>query len=360
MPRAVRPLAFYLPAYHPIPENDKQWGPGFTEWHNVTQGKPRFRGHYQPHVPADLGFYDLRLPETRHQQAHLARQYSIYGFVYYHYWFSGRRLFDRPFQEVLDSREPDLPFALCWANEPWTRRWDGGNSEVFVEQHYSDKDDREHLENLLPAFFDERYITVDGKPLFLIYRASLLPTVKRTLMTWREMARLAGLTGLYLCCVEAGGEPRSDPRASGFDASVEFQPNFAEFCQPRTRMQRVRRHLEWRLHYNLKLRSEDYADYVRRCLQATCPAYPRHPGVCTAWDNSARARGTALTFVNSSPDIFKQWIIHTLERSHLRADRDLLFINAWNEWGEGCHLEPDRAYGHAWLEAVRDALKEVK
>src|SRR5438034_205774 len=194
----VRPVAFYLPQFHPIPENDAWWGRGFTEWRNVVRARPLFRGHYQPHVPADLGFCDLRVPETREAQAALARDHGIYGFCYHHYWFNGRQLLSRPFQEVLESGRPDLPFCLCWANEPWTRAWDGNSGEVLVPQEYSDADDRNHIRWLLNAFADPRYIRVEGKPLFLVYQASRLPDLSRTTETWREEAIRAGVGDLYL------------------------------------------------------------------------------------------------------------------------------------------------------------------
>jgi lipopolysaccharide biosynthesis protein len=355
----IRALAFYLPAFYPIPENDQQWGVGFTEWHNVVRGEPLFRGHYQPHVPADLGYYDLRLAETRVAQAKMAEAYGIHGFVYYHYWFHGKRLLERPFDEVLASRQPDLPFALCWANESWTRRWDGGSDTPFVEQSYSDEDDLQHIEALLPALRDDRYICVEGKPLVLVYRASLLPAPSCTMETWRLRARAAGLPGLYLCRVEAHGEPKADPRRLGFDAAIEFQPDFGLFGQPKSTMQNAFRHAAGRLHYRPEVHREDYATYIRRVLSQPLPPYPRHPGVCPSWDNSARMRRTALAFVGSRPDLFEWWIVHTVRRSTSIVNPDLLFVNAWNEWGEACHLEPDRENGRAWLEALQRALSQL-
>ena len=185
----LRLIAFYLPQYHPIPENDEWWGKGFTDWRNVARAKPLFRGHPQPHLPGELGCYDLRDSRARAAQAALAREHGISGFCYYHYWFSGKRLLERPFQEVLSSRKPDFPFCLCWANENWTRAWDGRNQEIIVEQTYSHEDDRAHIRTLVPAFRDDRYIRIHGKPLFLVYRAEDLPEPARTAAIWREEAQ---------------------------------------------------------------------------------------------------------------------------------------------------------------------------
>ncbi len=220
-----RVLAFYLPQFHPIPENDEWWGAGFTEWRNVVRARPLFRGHHQPHLPGELGFYDLRVPEVRQAQADLARAFGVDGFVYYHYWFGGRRLLERPFQEVLERGEPDLPFALCWANENWTRAWDGGGDQVLVRQHHGEEEDLRHLRALAPALADSRYVRIDGRPLLLVYRATLLPDPKRTTDTWRAEAARLGLGELHLARVESFAPERGDPRSLGFDSAVEFQPD---------------------------------------------------------------------------------------------------------------------------------------
>src|SRR5665647_256742 len=197
----IRPIAMYLPQFHPIPENDEWWGKGFTEWTNVAKAKPLFKGHYQPHLPADLGFYDLRLEESRIAQAEMAKVNGIYGFCYYHYWFNGKRILERPFQEIFETGKPDFPFMLCWANENWTRTWDGGNHHILLEQKHSPEDDRNHIKALIPYFKDSRYIRVDNKPVFSVYRASLFPDISNTIRIWREEAEKEGLE-LYICCFE--------------------------------------------------------------------------------------------------------------------------------------------------------------
>src|ERR1039457_4550441 len=216
-------VAFYLPQYHPIPENDAWWGPGFTEWTNVARARPQFRGHYQPHLPADLGFYDLRVPELRDLQAELAINAGLGGFAYYHYWFNGRRLLERPMDEILRTKKPDFPFLLVWANENWTRRWDGSDNEILMEQHYSLTDDLAHIRALRPALCDDRYLCHDGKPVLAVYRSARLPDPVATTDTWRREAEKWGLPGLYLLRIESFPDETGDPRPIGFDAAVEFQ-----------------------------------------------------------------------------------------------------------------------------------------
>jgi len=344
----VRPIAFYLPQYHPIPENDAWWGKGFTEWMSVVKGKPLFPGHYQPRLPADLGFYDLRLPEVRQAQAELAREYGIYGFCYYHYWFNGKLLLDRPFREVLSSGEPDFPFCLCWANENWTRRWDGLDHQVLIGEQYSLEDDREHIRWLAHAFRDRRYIRIDGRPLLLIYRVSRLPNPAQTVAIWREEARKMGLGELYLCIVESLRDDRIDPRRIGCDAAVEFQPDWLNLGSP------VHRTAEHSLVY-------DYGSVVDRMLQKARPPYTWFPCVTPGWDNTPRRIRQAYILRDSTPERYELWlrgiIQHVLPR---RPQERLVFVNAWNEWGEGAHLEPCQRWGRAYLEATRRALNTTK
>ena len=338
-------IAFYLPQYHPIPENDSAWGKGFTEWTNVTKAKALFPGHYQPHIPADLGFYDLRLAETREAQAELARQYGVYGFCYYHYWFNGKRPLGRPLQEVLASGKPDFPFCLCWANEKWTRNWDGRSSEVLIDQHYSKEDDLNHIRWLCGVFGDDRYIRVNGKPLLLVYRVSDLPDPLGTTSLWRKEAQRLGLPGLYLCRVEAFGGELSRPETLGFDASVEFQPDW-------TGLRPVANLLtdgNW---------VSSYRDAVELVCRKEIPPFKRFPCVTPSWDNTARKSTDAFIFLGATPSLYGKWLGHeidTLEERNL--DDDIVFINAWNEWGEGNHLEPDLKFGRAWLEATLDAIR---
>jgi lipopolysaccharide biosynthesis protein len=349
-----RHLAFYLPQFHPIPENDEWWGPGFTEWVNVAQAKPLFRSHRQPHIPGALGFYDLRLAETRAAQAALASAHGIDGFVYYHYWFSGRRLLEKPFDAVLSSGEPDLPFALCWANESWTRSWDGRSRKVLIEQRYDD--DREHARWLTRAFADPRYIRVDGKPLLLIYRASQLPDPRRTTSILREEAEQAGIGGLFLARVESLPDERSDPRNLGFDASVEFAPDWKLLAggvgqRARSGLRRlahVGHRRPWQVH--------DYADVAARMQAKPSVAHTRFPCVTPRWDNTPRKGRSGLALVNGAPELYRDWVAWASRNApSTPGGESLVFINAWNEWGEGAHLEPCRELGTAYLQAHREA-----
>jgi 2-polyprenyl-3-methyl-5-hydroxy-6-metoxy-1,4-benzoquinol methylase len=346
-PSGVTPkaLAFYLPQFHPIPENDEWWGKGFTEWSNVTRAKPLFPGHYQPHVPSELGYYDLRIPEVREEQARLAAAYGISGFVYYHYWFHGKRLLERPFEEVLASGSPDFPFALCWANEEWTRNWDAQTGTVLMPQDFSDEDDLAHIRYLATAFSDPRYITIDGRPLMLVYRPQKLTNPKRTFAIWREEAERLGIPDPYLCYVESWGPPPGGPQAFGMDASVGFMPVTGD--QVFTPVDGTRGH-----------RVIDYPSSVEKQLRRPQPTtYKRFPSVMVGWDNTARRPYGATIFKDATPEVYERWLRRTVRTvADVPEEENYLFIVAWNEWAEGNHLEPDQQYGRAWLEATKAVL----
>ena len=347
-----RLIAFYLPQYHPIPENDSWWGKGFTEWTSVAKAKPLFRGHYQPHLPADLGFYDLRLSEARSAQAQLAREHGIYGFCYYHYWFNGKLLLERPFNDVLASGQPDFPFCLCWANENWTRAWDGLEHDILIAQRYHVEDDRRHIHWLIEAFRDRRYIRVDGKPLLLVYRVSNLPDPLQTASLWREEAHRAGIGELYLATVESLLNDRIDPIRIGFDAAVEFQPDWSNLGFSWRRLG-----FPWR-RLDRTVRIYDYPSIINKALQKAKPQYRRFPCVTPAWDNTPRRIQNAVVFSGSTPEFYQGWLTQILENfTPASPEENLVFVNAWNEWGEGAHLEPCQKWGRAYLEATRKALQ---
>jgi glycosyltransferase involved in cell wall biosynthesis len=346
-----RLIAFYLPQYHPIPENDRWWGTGFTEWRNVARGQPMFEGHHQPQLPADLGFYDLRVPEVREAQAQLAATYGISGFCYYYYWFGGDRLLERPLQEVVETGRPDFPFCICWANETWTRRWDGSEDDVLIAQPHSADSDARFIDDVLPVLADRRYITVDGKPVLLVYRAELLADPPATAEAWRGRAREAGLPGLHLCAVRSF--MTTDPRPLGFDAVVEFPPQQGVFPDIRHTVRSLRPDFEGRI--------LDYREVAHQFLTRPLPDYRMYRGVLVAWDNTARRMTRGQIIHHSSPELYQAWLAGLL-RDSIRARRsdDLIFINAWNEWAEGAHLEPDLRDGHRYLEATATALASAR
>ncbi|WP_447962848.1 glycoside hydrolase family 99-like domain-containing protein [Nitrospira sp. Ecomares 2.1] len=347
----VRAIAFFLPQYHPIPENDLWWGKGFTEWTNVTKARPNFKGHYQPHLPADLGFYDLRMPEVREEQARLARQYGISAFCYYYYWFAGKKLLNRPLDEVLQSGAPDFPFCLCWANENWTRRWDGCEEDILIAQSHTEADHAGFIAEIAPALLDPRYVRIHGKPLLIVYRLGQLPDPRRTADLWREFCVNAGIGEIYLAYVQSFERMTmgDDPSLYGFDAAIEFPPHRypvqAEFPQPL-------------INQDYQGVLFDYGQTSENFIRRTWPSYKLFKGVMPSWDNTARRQDVSHVFVGATPERYEYWLRRVVEqtrRLHF-GDERIVFINAWNEWAEGNHLEPDREFGHQYLVATKNAL----
>lgn len=353
----TRLIAFYLPQFHPTPENDKWWGKGFTEWRNVAGATPLFPGHNQPQMPSDLGFYDLRLPEIRNAQADLAREYGISGFCYWHYWFNGKVLLDRPFEEVLRLGEPDFPFCLAWANENWTRRWDGQDKEILQEQTYGgEEDDLKHFEWMLRAFKDRRYMKVDGKPIFLVYRPADKPDVGATISTWKRLAAENGFPGLYLIAMRTTFGGIENPRETGYDAELAFQPIFEKLMDDMESAEWIAPKHELALYEYRKARNimaGVNAENVSRGDDTFATVVP-------SWDNTARRKGLqAFVLMNSTPGLYEEWLRDEIKRvSNRGRDRRIVFINAWNEWAEGNHLEPDLKFGIEYLEATKRALSE--
>lgn len=356
---SVRAIAIYLPQFHPITENDEWWGKGFTEWTNVVKARPLFKGHYQPHLPADLGFYDLRVAEVREAQAALAREYGIHGFCYYHYWFNGRRLLNRPLDELLAAGKPDFPFCLCWANENWTRRWDGLDEEILIRQEYSAEDDRNHIRWLAPVFGDQRYIKVQGRPLFLVYRLTRLPNPAATVELWRREYRRLGGGELFIANVESFKTDHGVASQLGLDAAVEFAPDWTDLRGVLGRSSAAR------FCHNTGIRKSpfmankvlSYETLVEKMLTKPKVNYARIPCVSPCWDNSPRRKSDALIIHGSSPTIYERWLKTVLGAMRPQIDGNkYVFINAWNEWGEGSHLEPCQRWGRAYLEATRRAM----
>ncbi len=335
-------VALYLPQFHPIPENDIWWGKGFTEWTNVAKAQPMFTGHYQPHIPADLGFYDLRVPETRQAQADLAQQYGIGDFCYYHYWFAGRRLLERPFNEVLSSGNPDFPFCLCWANQSWTGIWHGAPDRVLIEQTYPGEDDASnHFHALLPAFQDARYLRQDGKPMFLIFRPDELPDSKNFIKLWQKLARENGLPGIHFVGFHKNRD--WDHASAGFDAAVYQQlPPLMRNDQKNSPSQPTVYH---------------FADVSPHFVPSKSSRHTLYPCVLPNWDNTPRAAANGLVLHNSTPELFRTQFRKALSWPHGKPNSTkVIFIKAWNEWAEGNHLEPDLRHGHGYLQVIQEEM----
>ena len=350
----IKAIAFYLPQFHPVPENDEWWGKGFTEWTNVTKAVPQFVGHYQPRLPGELGFYDLRLPEILARQVGLARKYGIHGFAFHYYWFNGKRLLERPLDNFLADASIDFPFCICWANENWTRRWDGQENEILIAQAHSPESDRRFIRDVTPILQDKRYIRVDGRPLLIVYRPDALPEASRTVQLWRDHCQKSGLGNPFLVAAQTFGF--TDPRPIGFDAAVEFPPH--------TKLPLM--HLTWNLEMlNTRYAGAvvDYSAFVDKALLPTNPPYELFKTVFPSWDNEARKPGRGFVFAFSTPAEYQRWLAGACEQTLAQEqdpDRRLVFINAWNEWGEGAYLEPDRRFGYGYLKATMDALRGLE
>ena len=377
----ARIIAYYLPQFHPIPENDDAWGKGFTEWTNVAQARPLFRGHYQPRIPADLGFYDLRLPETREQQAQMAREAGIEGFCYYHYWMGGgKQLLQRPFEEVLQSGKPDFPFCLAWANHEWTTRtWqNGGKVKMIAPMLYPGDDDyTAHFNYVLPALRDKRYITVDGNPIFSIYDPYRFADVAHFIELWRELADKAGLPGIHFSAMisstttvkrtvdgsrqrvipnlESSAEVYNDILTLGFDSITSYGKSRAEMIY----MGKYRRNISKLLHKYLPLPTLKY-NYPKVVPHFFAPEDKWEnvfPTILPQWDRTPRAGNNEGIYVNATPENFLKHIEDALQViKEKQPEHQLLFLKSWNEWDEGNYVEPDQKYGHGYLNALQKAL----
>lgn len=367
MEKKVRVIAMYLPQFHPIPLNDEWWGPGFTEWTNVASAKPLFKGHYQPRVPADLGFYDLRLPESREAQAKLAREAGIEGFMYWHYWFGkGKRLLERPFNEVLETGKPDFPFCLGWANHSWSRKtWtakNGGNAGAMaVEQTYVEEEYADHFYDVLPAFKDSRYITVDGKPFFLIYNVLSVPNLKAFIDCWQKLAVENGLKGIHFVGNVNGyhSERRFlDVLNSGVDAAAFFNLTKAEERVKGTSGMYWQK-LKHKLGGVAGIENYEYKDIIRNIHDDIEREERVYPVVFPQLDRTPRAGKDAIVLKNSTPELFKEFMSSSIELiKHKDSEHRIIILNSWNEWGEGNYVEPDTVFGHGYLDAISQAINE--
>ena len=378
----ARIIALYLPQFHPIPENDRWWGPGFTEWTNVAKAKPLFRGHVQPKIPADLGFYDLRMPEVREQQALLAKEAGIEGFCYYHYWFGGKQLLERPFNEVLRSGKPDFPFCLCWANHSWTNKtWKNksgvrANSILMKQVYPGREDDVNHFMDLLPAFNDERYIRIDGKPVFVLYEPMYHPHVRLWIDTWRELALKHGLPGIFFVGMtpntltvrvhEDGTKSRVIPNLK---SSAEIYQGILDMGFDAVNSTGMRRgemlsEGKWKNLLKTVLRKAgmpvgrffDYASTVKHFFAPEDGWENVYPTIVPQWDRSPRAGNFDGIYKGANPQDFEKHVRHALDVIKMKdPEHRVLFLKSWNEWGEGNYVEPDLEFGHGWLQSVYNA-----
>ena len=358
--KTPRIIAFYLPQYHPTQDNDKWWGKGFTEWTNVGKAKPLFKGHYQPKIPADLGYYDLRLPESRTAQTELAKEAGIYGFCYYHYWFgNGKMELERPFQEVMSSGEPDFPFMICWANESWHKKfWNkdgkGSTKEILIKQTYpGEKDIIEHFNYLLPAFKDHRYIKINGKPLFMIYNPLQYKDRQKFIQKWNELAIENGLPGIeFICQIRDNitSEVCNELHAEGF-AYINTMRLWEVFNRRlnlgKRIVNRIKRTIfklpytvDFKRYYQLLINKDDEKDYII-------------PTIVPNWDHTPRSGVSGTVLTNSTPDLLRKQMDLILNQAD---GKPIIFLKSWNEWGEGNYIEPDLKYGHGYLNAIKEAM----
>jgi glycosyltransferase involved in cell wall biosynthesis len=343
-------VAIHLPQFHPIPENDSWWGKGFTEWTNVSKSRPMFPGHYQPQLPLE-GFYDLRLVENLKRQVELAKSSGITGFCFYHYWFGGKKLLDKPVELFLENKNIDFDYCLCWANENWSRRWDGFDDDILIAQKHSEEDDIDFIKDISRHLIDSRYIKIEGKPLILVYRPGLLPDAKKTAVRWREYCKSEGIGEIYIAMVQGFND--YDPRKFGFDGAIEFPLLVPGQELVNEKMTLVE---------NYSGRVHEFKTLVDKSNILSEQSYDLFHTVIPSWDNTARKGNKGTIYINSSPKIYEKWLRHSIEETIdvYNEDKRLVFINAWNEWAEGNHLEPDNNYGYAYLNATNRVVKSFE
>lgn len=354
----IKALAFYLPQFHPIPENDSWWGKGFTEWTNVGKAKPLYKSHKQPRIPADLGYYDLRLPEVRQKQAEIATKFGVHGFIYYHYWFgNGFQLLERVANEILESKKPDFPFCFCWANETWTGRWHGLKNKILAKQSYpNDEDLNKHFEYLLPFFKDDRYIKLDGKPVFMIYKyEDLLENDKFYMEKFQTLAKSSGLQGISFMASNVNKDNLNYGKL-GFESKVSYEINRVKY-KFRDQEQKKRNKALFKL---IKKEKPYVLDAVKMFKEVTYNAQsdvPIFPMVLPNWDNTPRSGYQGEVFENTSPELFKKELKKAVKYlNETNYKEKFLIIKSWNEWAEGNYLEPDLEYGNRYLEVIREVL----
>jgi len=348
----IKYVAFYLPQFHPIKENDEWWGKGFTEWRNVARALPMYVGHYQPHIPSDLGFYDLRNARTIENQVNLARRFGIYGFCFHYYWFGGRRLLEEPLDIFLEHQEIDFPFCICWANETWSRRWDGSENDILMKQDHTEETDLRFIQDAVELFRDKRYIRINERPVLIIYRPDLFPSLPDTIEHWKTYCKEQGMQPPFV--IGALTFDIEDPTIFGCDAGVEFPPHGLRLRQ---------------ITYKKRMLNPKFSGIVfeaRNIIQdklyLESTPFLKFRTVFPGWDNTPRKPEKGFVFEHTSPAFYKEWLkdVSQYTNTNIAPEHRFVFINAWNEWAEGAHLEPDFQYGTGYLEATAEVLKELR
>lgn len=354
-------VAFYLPQFHSFPENDRWFGKGFSEWSNSSKALPQYIGHYQPHLPIDLGFYNLETTEIMKRQIELAKMYGIYGFSFYYYWFSGHKVMEKPIEMFLADKSLDMPFFMFWANEPWTKLWgDGGQNEILFEHEINDGDAVKFMNDILPYMKDERYIKIDNKPLLVIYNPERYELKKLTnfIVGIRQIAKENGFSDLYIMMPRKAQIPKEKMQSTldkyKLDAIIEFLPHNISYQEYKPKFEKVANKKFLVEIYDV----EDYVKNKKYIYKTDCKVFK---GLYPNWDNTARKCYTGSWIFQSTPKLYKAWLkdIINWTKENNKKDEQFIFINAWNEWAEGAHLEPDQKYGYAYLQATKEALEET-
>lgn len=369
----MKVIAFYLPQFHAIPENDQWWGKGFTEWTNVKKAKPVYQGHVQPKIPLNNYYYDLLDDKTKLWQVELAKKSGLYGFCYYHYWFDGKMLLEKPAEQMLKNKQIDFPFCFSWANEPWSRSWKGDSKNVIMPQNYGGREDwKSHFDYLLPFFKDTRYIKDHGKPIFIIYKPDIIPSCNEMMQYWEELAVNNGLPGLFFGFQFPSGF-RYRENEKKFDFGIEFEPLYTrseeqDFLNISTLSGKVKlliKHprvfcsITFKKVGNARFNKPIYYDYNSTCKKiiSRLPRFSNSvPGMFTSWDKTPRNGSRATIYRNSDPDTFYKYLSEQIKRAKDVYHTEYLFLTAWNEWGEGAYLEPDSQYGQSYLDALKKSL----
>ena len=375
-------IAFYLPQFHNIPENDEWWGDGFTEWVNVKAAKPLFEGHQQPKVPLNDNYYNLLDDNVKIWQAKIAKEHGVYGFCYYHYWFSGKMLLEKPMEQMLKNKAVDIPFCISWANETWTKAWVNDEKKVLIVQKYGEKDEwKQHFDYLLPFFKDDRYIKENNKPLFIIYRPEVVECLNEMLDYWNQLAIENGFDGMCFAYQTINMDITNGSDTSRFDYDIEFQPSYARFDMSNQKsklavLKKIRRNVaKWfekkfgidLLRYTSPMMARkllhtngiDYSEAWETILARKPISNKCIPGAFAAWDNTPRHKERGWVYTNNTPEIFEKYLEKQIVRARDVYHKDMIFMYAWNEWAEGGYLEPDEEHGYAYLDAIRTALEKT-